>query len=116
MNMYDSDLQKFMMYRLAFERGIVPLEPDAGDVNRVLRDTSPQEARAAKRKFRKLWRKISRGGYKPASHYAESMIPYMDRNKWCRKMGTWATLYWESADLIEKMRIESVNRGEDVVE
>lgn len=117
MSVYDSDvLQKFTMYRLAFDLGIVPLEPDAGDVNCALKDTSPQDARVAKRKFRKLWRRISKGGHKPASHYAEAMIPHMSRNKWCRKMGAWATLYWKSAEIVEKMREEGVNPDEDVVE
>ena len=43
-------------------RGIVPLGGDGaplwGDINRILANLPPAEARAMKRKFRKEWRKV----------------------------------------------------------
>lgn len=43
-----------------FELGIVPIEKTAHDMRRALNQLPPEEARAMKRKFRKLWRKAIR--------------------------------------------------------
>ena len=53
-----------------FERGVVPLAatwratataiPCSYDINAVLKDLPPEEARAMRRRFRKLWRNIAR--------------------------------------------------------
>jgi hypothetical protein len=58
---YDNPIKKFFMTTVAFQKGIVPIESPLHDVNRALATLSPEEARTAKRKFRKLWRKLAAG-------------------------------------------------------
>jgi len=112
----DAPSHRFFMYYLAIELGIAPAEPDSGNMNLAMKNMPPIESKAMKRKFRKMWRRIEAGGYKPASYYAESLRPRMRGNKWYRKMAVWATLYWESATLLEKVKQESVNLVEEAVE
>ena len=50
----------FLMKAAAHEAGIVPLEKTHHDFNRILASLPPEEARAMKRKFRKLWRKVAK--------------------------------------------------------
>ena len=45
---------------VAINMGISPIENVAHDVNRILGTLSPDDARAARRKFRKIWRTIAR--------------------------------------------------------
>lgn len=43
-----------------FQLGILPMEKTDFDMRRALQQLPPEEARAFKRKFRKLWRKAMR--------------------------------------------------------
>lgn len=53
-----NDVQRALLHELMFREGIIPMETHAMDVSRVLAQLSPDEARKAKRKFRKLVRKL----------------------------------------------------------
>lgn len=61
--MYD-EIFKLKLNIKFMNKGLVPLGLGSGgasiffDINRVLADLPPQEARAMRRKFRKAWRKI----------------------------------------------------------
>lgn len=52
--------RRFFIHQVMFEAGIAPFESSLTDMNRVLRDVDPLEARKLKRKFRKLWRNCMR--------------------------------------------------------
>jgi hypothetical protein len=52
----NNPILEFLMKAAAHERGIVPLERNHHDFNRILASLPPDDARAMKRKFRKLWR------------------------------------------------------------
>jgi hypothetical protein len=56
----NNPILEFLMKAAAHERGIVPLERNHHDFNRILASLPPDDARAMKRKFRKLWRKVAR--------------------------------------------------------
>lgn len=45
------------IHHVMFSKGIVPLETTDVDVRRALKGISEEDARALKRKFRKIWRK-----------------------------------------------------------
>ncbi len=51
------DIEKALMYEISFSLGILPIENVHADMSRALKDLSPEEARAFKRKFRKVWKK-----------------------------------------------------------
>ncbi|NBT35819.1 MAG: hypothetical protein EBT03_09855, partial [Betaproteobacteria bacterium] len=54
-------LRKIYETEKAMSYGIVPLGVNVvRDINRILKDLPPEEARRMKRKFRKLWRKEAR--------------------------------------------------------
>lgn len=52
-----NDFEKAILYHIAFDAGILPIEDINTDINRSLSSVSPEEARVFKRKFRKIWRK-----------------------------------------------------------
>lgn len=52
------DVDRAFIYHVMFEAGIVPMETPDMDMTRPLKDTSPEEARVLKRKFRKVWRRL----------------------------------------------------------
>lgn len=53
-------LLQFFETSEAFRRGIAPIDDPHHDFNRILAGLTPEEARRAKRKFRKLWRRLAR--------------------------------------------------------
>lgn len=50
----------FLMETVFHEAGLAPIKTIHHDYNRILADLSPEEARIAKRKFRKLWRRTAK--------------------------------------------------------
>lgn len=50
-------LDRVFIHTVMFNVGIIPMEDPGHDVSRVLAQLSPEDARKARRKFRKLWRK-----------------------------------------------------------
>ena len=52
-----TDIDRIMINTVMMEEGIVPIFDPSLDMRRALAALSPEEARKAKRKFRKLWRK-----------------------------------------------------------
>ena len=50
-------LERFLVHDACFKAGIIPLETSNADVGVSLKQLPPDEARKAKRKFRKLWRR-----------------------------------------------------------
>lgn len=56
----DDELTKKVAFALMLEMGIVPIESPTKDVRTALESLTPEEARKAKRKFRKLWRKAAK--------------------------------------------------------
>ena len=52
-----SKLRESLVSLVAHQLGIVPLSYDSEDINRILSALPPEEARAMRRKFRKMWRK-----------------------------------------------------------
>jgi hypothetical protein len=53
-----NDLHKFLCYEICFSLGIIPLQHFDTRVDEILQQMDPLEARKAKRKFRKLWKKV----------------------------------------------------------
>lgn len=51
------DVDRAFIYSVMFELGILPMEKTTLDMQRALKQLTPEEARQLKRKFRKLWRK-----------------------------------------------------------
>jgi len=51
------DVDRAFIYSVMFELGILPMEKTTLDMQRALKQLSPEEACQLKRKFRKLWRK-----------------------------------------------------------
>lgn len=49
----------FLMESVFHEAGLVPIKTIHHDYNRILSDLSPDEARTARRKFRKMWRRTA---------------------------------------------------------
>ena len=60
-------VDKFFIHQTMFDLGIIPMEDASLDMRRPLNALPPEEARIAKRKFRKLWRKCMRRGYNTSS-------------------------------------------------
>jgi len=54
------DVDRAFINAVMFESGILPMENSHLDMRRALSQLSREEARALKRKFRKLWRKAAR--------------------------------------------------------
>ncbi len=54
------DVDRAFIQTVMFEAGILPMEKTTLDMQRALKQLSPDEARQLKRKFRKLWRKAMR--------------------------------------------------------
>lgn len=52
-----TDIDRIMINTVMMEEGIVPIFEPTHDVARALATLSPEDARKAKRRFRKLWRK-----------------------------------------------------------
>ena len=72
--MIDSILHKLLLTTAAHDLGIVPLDDVRDDVNRTLSTMPLDEARAMRRKFRKLWRKFCRNSDKALSvEYCDQM-------------------------------------------
>ena len=55
-----SEIQRLMIYDEMFKQGIVPIEAATNDIRRAFVGTDEDEAKASKRKFRKMWRKLAR--------------------------------------------------------
>jgi hypothetical protein len=51
-------VRSFFLETVSHQLGIVPIKKIHFDYNRILAELPPEEARAAKRKFRKMWRKF----------------------------------------------------------
>jgi len=51
------EVDRAFIHSIMFELGILPIEKTTLDMQRALKQLSPEEARQLKRKFRKLWRK-----------------------------------------------------------
>lgn len=65
---------KFAEMAAGFELGIVPLSFVTDDVNKILANTPPEEARRMRRRFRKLWRKVYKQGLRKCpSEYIQSL-------------------------------------------
>lgn len=62
--MFKSDLERSLFYSLSFQMGILPPEPPNfmhlafPNMNIALDQLSKEDARKAKRKFRKVWRRL----------------------------------------------------------
>lgn len=54
------DVDKFLIQTVMFQHGIIPMEKTKFDMRRALEQLPKDEARALKRKFRKMWRKAMR--------------------------------------------------------
>lgn len=54
------EVERALIHAVMFEAGIVPMEEPRHDMRRALEQLPPDEARAMKRKFRKLWRRAMR--------------------------------------------------------
>lgn len=54
----DNPLHRFILFDTALEMGLVPLLTGDDDLKEALQQMDPEEARYAKRKYRKLWRKL----------------------------------------------------------
>lgn len=54
------DVDRTLIQAVMFKAGIIPMETPELDMNRALKQLSPEESRKFKRKFRKLWRKAMR--------------------------------------------------------
>jgi hypothetical protein len=52
-----SPIERSLLRLLMLDKGIVPMDGTPFDANRTLAELPADEARAMKRKFRKLWRK-----------------------------------------------------------
>lgn len=52
-----TDIDRIMINTVMMEEGIVPILDPSLDMRRALSTLSPEDARKAKRKFRKMWRK-----------------------------------------------------------
>lgn len=52
-----TDIDRIMIQTVMIEEGIVPILDPSLDMRRALASLSPEDARKARRKFRKLWRK-----------------------------------------------------------
>lgn len=55
-------LLKILANTAYHELGIAPIEYTVHDYSKLLKDLPPEEARALKRKFRKVWRSIVKQG------------------------------------------------------
>ena len=64
--------------------GIVPIKDISHDVNRILANIDPVEARKMKRKFRKLWRKCA---FKEAGHFTFYKASKSDIEKRKKNLG-----------------------------
>ena len=51
------DVDRAFIHSVMFQMGILPIEKTTLDMQRALKQLSPEEARQLKRKFRKVWRK-----------------------------------------------------------
>jgi hypothetical protein len=51
------DVDRAFIHAVMFELGILPMESTTLDMERALKQLTPDEQRLLKRKFRKLWRK-----------------------------------------------------------
>lgn len=51
------EVDRAFIHTIMFELGILPMEKTTLDMQRALKQLTPEEARQLKRKFRKLWRK-----------------------------------------------------------
>ena len=54
------EVDRAFIQAIGFQLGILPMEKVDIDMRRPLRQLPPEESRALKRKFRKLWRKAMR--------------------------------------------------------
>lgn len=81
-------LKQIAEFQTYTEAGIVPFSYDnvVHDVNRMLTSMSPAEARALKRKFRKLWRNLAHRGSEKKRRHMGLGAPHPTRsNKKARK-------------------------------
>ena len=51
------DVDRAFIHTVMFQMGILPMESTTLDMQRALKQLTPDESRTLKRKFRKLWRK-----------------------------------------------------------
>jgi len=54
------EVERALVHSVMFSAGILPMEKTTLDMRRALQQLPPEEARALKRKFRKLWRKAAK--------------------------------------------------------
>lgn len=53
------DVERTFVQVVMFEVGIIPMEKTALDMRRALKQLEPDEARKARRRFRKVWRRAA---------------------------------------------------------
>lgn len=53
-----TEIEKMCLYTVYLNEGIVPIVDPSYNIKKFLNDLPPDEATKAKRKFRKLWRKL----------------------------------------------------------
>lgn len=54
------DHERAVLSAVMFEAGVVPIDNTNHDMRRGLKELPPDDARALKRKFRKVWRKLAK--------------------------------------------------------
>jgi len=55
-----TEVERVLVHTVMFNAGILPMESSTLDMRRALQQLPAEEAKALKRKFRKLWRKAAR--------------------------------------------------------
>jgi hypothetical protein len=66
---YRNELERFLTHMIMWEMGIVPLDELEGGVDKILVQMSPEDEKSARRKFRKIWRNLSKSGNKNFQKY-----------------------------------------------
>lgn len=86
--MYNDPIHKLKLQIEFFNQGMVPLSWRGGggsspwfDINKILADLPPEEARQMRRKFRKAWRKIAAHDLKRAGRSARKRLSIMEAGK-----------------------------------
>lgn len=67
-------VRNFFLETVSHQLGIVPIKKIYFDYNRILADLPPEEARAAKRKFRKMWRKFAADEKRAGQKYLKASL------------------------------------------
>ncbi len=80
------DVDRAFIYHVMFELGIVPMDVPEMDMGRPLKELDPTEARAFRRKFRKVWRKMAKKELEAAKKSKSSwQIEHVNKTYGCGK-------------------------------